>query len=208
MFPEKIEVVIFDLGNVLIDFDHLIAARRIAHFCAKSPEEIFGLFFSSPVTALFEQGKLSPQDFFKEVKDMLGLKISYETFVPIWNEIFFLSKKNRAVCSLACSLRQDYRIAVLTNINILHFEYLKKYFPIFGIFHHVFTSFELGFSKPNQEIYRRVLEILKVQPQKVYYTDDREELVASARTLGIKADLFIGLEQLKQGLSDAGIQVN
>lgn len=84
-----IEAIIFDLGNVVIDFDHTIAAGRISHFCRKSPQEIFDLFFQSEVTTLFEKGKISPAEFYLKVKKMLDLKLNQENFISIWNEIFF-----------------------------------------------------------------------------------------------------------------------
>ncbi|MDD5512186.1 MAG: HAD family phosphatase [Candidatus Omnitrophica bacterium] len=208
MEKQLIRVIIFDLGNVLIDFDHSIAARRISRFCDKTPQEIFELFFSSGITTLFERGKISPDDFFLKVKEMLKLKINYDNFVHIWNEIFFLSAKNRAVFALANSLRANQRIIVLSNINILHFEYLKKYFPIFSIFERVFTSFELGAVKPDPEIYNKVMEILGVPAENIFYTDDRPELVASADNLGIRSVVFDTPVQLRRDLSRAGVNVS
>ena len=200
-----IKAIIFDLGNVLIDFDHMIAARRISHFCKKSPQEIFSLFFESEVTLLFEQGKISPDDFFLRVKDMLALSINYQTFVPIWNEIFFQSAKNRAVFNIANILSGGYKVVVLSNINILHFEYVKKHFPIFGIFYRVFASCEMGLIKPDHKIYRKVLDDLDLAPGESFYTDDRRELVESAGKLGIKAAVFSGSKELKKDLAAEGI---
>jgi FMN phosphatase YigB (HAD superfamily) len=139
---------------------------------------------------------------------MLSLRLEYESFVPIWNDIFFLSAKNRAVFSLANRLRQNYQVVLLSNINVLHHEYLKQYFPVFGLFHHVFTSYELGVIKPDQEIYKKALEALNVLPENVFYADDRPELVESARALGINSFLFTGIEQLKSDLVASGITID
>ena len=204
----NIEVLIFDLGNVLVDFDHSIAAKRISRFCDKTPQEIYDLFFASEATVLFEEGKISPQDFYLKVKEMLNLRLEYDSFVPIWNEIFFLSAKNRAVFSLINKLRERYRTALISNINFLHFEYLKKHFPVFGVFHNVFTSFELGAVKPDHAIYKRMLEILRVPPEKAFYTDDRVELIESAKSLGMRGFPFICVEQLKNDLLASGVNIN
>jgi FMN phosphatase YigB (HAD superfamily) len=204
----EIKAVIFDLGNVLIDFDHRIGAKRIAHFCDKSPEEIYSLFFASRITTLFEEGKITPQDFFLKVKEMLNLRLDFEAFVPIWDEIFFFSAKNREVFSLANNLRYYCKTAVLSNINTLHFEYLKKHFPIFKIFHHVFTSFELGAAKPDQAIYRKALEALGLVAEEVFYVDDRQELVESARLIGIESRVFVNASQLRTDLFNLGLEVN
>ena len=164
MSDKQIQILAFDLGNVLVDFDHTVAAKRIAHFCDKSPKEIFSLFFNSDITSLFEQGKVSPQEFYLKVKEMLGLKLSFESFVPIWNEVFMLSPKNRAVYSLINNLRSRYKVILISNTNILHFEYLKTKFPVFNVFHEIFISYALGLIKPDPLIYKTVVEKLKVMP--------------------------------------------
>jgi len=203
-----IDTIILDLGKVLIDFDHLRAAERISNFCNKTPREIFDLFFISEATILFEKGKITPEGFFLRVKEILDLRLEYQSFVPIWNDIFFLTATNRAVYSLANNLRAHYQVALLSNINVLHHEYLKQYFPVFNVFHRVFASYEMGMIKPDQDIYRKVLEELRAQPENVFYTDDRQELVDSAKDLGINSFLFTSPEQLKQDLADVGVTVN
>lgn len=208
MDKKEIEVLIFDLGNVLIDFDHTIAAKRIASFCDKSPQQIFDLFFASDITIVFEEGKVSPRDFYLRVKEMLGLRLEYDSFVPIWNDIFFLSAKNRVLYSLINRLRERYKTALVSNINTLHYEYVKERFPVFGVFHKVFVSFELGAIKPNHLIYKKALEDLKAEPQNVFYADDRAELVESARELGIKGFVFSSVEQLKKDLTASGVNIS
>lgn len=197
--------IIFDLGNVLVDFDHSIAAKKIARFCDKSVKEIYDFFFDSELTGLFEEGKISSLDFFSQVREKLSLKLGYEQFLPIWNEIFSQSQKNRAVNALAASLSQRYKVALLSNINILHFDYLKNNFPIFGPFHNLFLSFELKLKKPDPRIYKKALQVLQVEPEEVFYTDDRKELVEASRKLGIRGFVFSGVEQLEKDLLNSGI---
>ena len=83
MGNSTIKAVIFDLGNVLVDFDHMIAARKIIGFTKKTPQDIFELFFDSEIVALFERGEITPLEFFAKTKKMLGLKLDYEHFLPI-----------------------------------------------------------------------------------------------------------------------------
>ncbi|MCG2714123.1 MAG: HAD family phosphatase [Candidatus Omnitrophica bacterium] len=205
MAKQEIKVVLFDLGKVLVDFDHKRAAERISAFCDKSGLAIYNLFFDSPVTLAFEEGKISPGKFYQQVKEMLDLKLSYESFVPIWNDIFFLSPKNRMVYALANSLKANYKTALLSNINVLHYEYLKKNFPVFDVFHHLFLSYDLGVAKPNKLIYQKVIKELGIFPEEIFYTDDRAELVDSAVSLGIKGCIFSNYKQLICDLQDAGV---
>lgn len=204
----SIKAIIFDLGNVLIDFDHRIAARKASQFSDKSAEEIFNTFFDSEITALFEEGKISPLQFFQRLKGMLNLRLDFDSFLPIWNEIFFLTEKNQEVYSLAKTLKNRYQITLLSNINILHFDYLKKNFPVFDAFHNIITSFESGFRKPHPLIYKKTLDILEVAPKNTFYTDDRPELVREASSLGIQAFIFRDIGQLKNDLLVSGVNIN
>ena len=189
----------------MIDFDHGRASERISAFCSKSPRQIYDLFFESQVTLAFEAGKISPEDFYLKVKDMLNLTLSFNSFIPIWNDIFFLTAKNRLVYRMVNALRLNYKTALLSNINTLHYEYLKKNFPVFGVFDKIFLSFQLGLIKPDKEIYKKVIQELKVSPEEIFYTDDRQELVESANSVGIKGCVFVNFEQLVNDIKNAGI---
>jgi len=201
----KIKVILCDLGRVLVDFNHETAARRISCFCAKTPQEIFRLFFDSPVTNAFEAGKISPRDFYLQVKEMLNLQLGYDSFIPIWNDIFTLSVKNREVYALMNRLRVNYQTALLSNINLLHYEYLQKNFPVFDVFNKVFVSCHLGVTKPDKLIYQKVIEELGVTAEEIFYIDDRPELIQSAQGLCIKSFVFKDIPQLKRDLASVGV---
>lgn len=204
----NIKAVIFDLGRVVVDFDHWIAARKLSVLTRKSPQELYDLFFDSHLIQSFEEGKISAKDFFLKVKEMLDLKIGFNEFVPLWSQIFFLTEENKRVYRLAKKLRSHYTVALLSNVNTLHFAYIKKNFSVLDAFHHIFTSCEMGFIKPHPMIYRKALDLLRIKPAEAFYVDDRKELVDEAKKLGIKGFVFVGIKQLKKDLRHCGIKFN
>lgn len=192
----------------MIDFDHRIAARRISSFTSKSEEEAFRLFFDSGLTGSFEEGRLSPVEFFRGVREALGADVDYTAFKDIWNGIFFVSDKNRAVIELCRRLRASLRLGLVTNINSLHFEQVKTMLPpLEEVFHAVVTSFECGVRKPHPSIYQQALKRLRLSADRVFYTDDRPELVAGARELGIRGTVFTGRSALEEELRAAGVSI-
>jgi FMN phosphatase YigB (HAD superfamily) len=62
--------------------------------------------------------------------------------------------------------------------------------------------------KPDHAIYKKMLEILGTPSEKVFYTDDRVELVESAKELGIKGFPFVSVEQLNKDLLVSGVNIN
>ncbi len=235
------KLVIFDLGNVVINFDYWRAVNKITKFTplhpespafksgdewqikikssrkphllrwgvtgftVKRPEEIFQLFFDSDLTGLFEEGKISPQDFYLRVKDLLNSPISYEEFLLIWNEIFFVTADNLEVHKIIKNLKRSYFLTMISNIDTLHHHYLKENFAIFGQFDKIILSYEVGLRKPQPIIYQMALDAAGAKPAEAIYTDDRLELVESARKLGIKSFHFQGAGILKGNLRELGI---
>ncbi|MBU2540362.1 MAG: HAD-IA family hydrolase [Candidatus Omnitrophica bacterium] len=201
----KYKLIIVDLGNVLINFNHWIAANKLLKYSSKSLDAIHTLFFDSPTLKDFEEGKMTPEDFFLAVKEDLGLDIDYERFLPIWNDIFYLTPDNLAVHKLLSTLKTQYKIVLLSNINQLHFEYLQNNFNIFDPFNRLVLSYKIGLRKPAPEIYRHALDLFSVRPEQAFYIDDRDDLIAAAKLLSIPAVVFKSFPPLMSALHDAGI---
>lgn len=201
----RIKAVIFDLGNVLIGFDHRIGVKKILRHTSKSTQEIYDLFFDSVFTREFEKGKISCGEFFAQVKGLLGLEIGYEEFLPIWNEIFFAKPEMER---FAASLNSGRRLVLLSNVNQLHYEYLTSAFPsAFSLFSpdNIIPSFRTGFMKPDREIYELALAASGASAEEVVYVDDRADLIAAAAGYGIPSIQFKNADQLKRDFLDLGI---
>lgn len=203
---DNLKAVLFDLGNVVVNFDHWIAVKRISEFAQKNVlKEIYQLFFDSNLISLYEEGNISSIDFFLRVKDMLGLNIDYESFVPIWNEIFFLTPDNLQVHRLALELRDKYKVLLISNINELHFNYIRKRFKVLDGFQEFILSYQVKARKPNPKIYTAAIEHSCARPEQIVYIDDREDLVEAGRKIGLNSFPFRGIQELKEELRRLGV---
>ncbi len=193
----EIKSVMFDLGNVIICFDHMIAARRIAHYCNKDAQEIYNLFFYSSITEQFDSGKINQKEFFRQVKSMLLLNknLSESAFFDIWNDIFW---ENPGIEEVLVEIKSKFNnLLIISNVNKPHFEYILKRFPVVGLADEIILSYEVGALKPDPRIYEIASKKSGSLPQETFYTDDRRDLIVAAKELGFKAFLFEGIEALK-----------
>lgn len=199
MAGDKFKLILCDLGNVLLNFDHRIAVRRIQNFTNKDFEEIYNLFFDSSLTLDFEEGKVSSKDFFHRVDQKLKLKnLKFDDFIAIWNDIFF---DNEGVVELLATLKKKYRLHLISNINELHHRHILKKFPRhLEVFDKLYLSYEVGRCKPHAEIYRQAIEEAGFKMEETIYIDDRLDLIKEARRLGIKSVLFKSLDDVKKQL--------
>lgn len=197
MTKNKYDVVLCDLGNVLISFDHRIAVKKILRLTQKNEQDIYQLFFDSGLTKDYEEGKVSSMEFFKRVRDSLGLNMDYNEFLPIWNDIFFEAPLNKKIQDLLMEIKEKYKLVMISNINETHYEFLKKKMPIFQEFDKRILSYEIGFRKPAKEIYDAALKSVDEPPSKAFYVDDRRDLIEAAMGFGIEGITFDGEEALE-----------
>ena len=62
-------------------------------------------------------------------------------------------------------------------------------------------SYELGLVKPDDKIYKALMEKYNIVPERAVFIDDREENVQAARALGIKGIIFENYEQARRELA-------
>jgi len=193
------KVILCDLGNVLINFDHRIAVRRILPYTDKPFDEIYRYIFDSPATKAYEEGKISSYEFFRRLKKKLKFKkLSYRKFVTIWNEIFWENKEMSALLRL---LKKDYRLHLVSNINKLHYDFIAKQFArAMSIFDKIILSYDVGARKPHPRIYRAAIEDKGFTRRDALYTDDRLDLTQKARGMGIASIMFKNARDLKKQL--------
>jgi len=195
----KTELIIFDLGRVLIDFDFRLVIKRLKRYTAFSEKEIRRYFMQTPLWDAFERGEVEPKDFFLQLSNELKLqKLTFKEFAPLWNSIF--TEKHDSV-SILSRLRGRYRIALLSNVNIMHWEHVVEAHDFIQWFDHPVASWQVGQRKPDLDIYRTTLHMAGVAPQKAVFIDDMEAHVIAARSLGIRAHQFINARQLIQDLN-------
>jgi FMN phosphatase YigB (HAD superfamily) len=204
MTQPPMEVIIYDLGNVILPFNHYRIAEKLSRFSQRKefqdPPKIFSYLFDFEKGAVngYEVGKVSSLEFFQSLKEFLQLSLSFEEFVPIWDDIFL---ENQEVSQIILSQKGRWKLGLLSNTNPLHFDYILSKFPIVRVFDQWILSHEVGFKKPAVKIYQKAIEWASVEPQKIIFIDDMEKHVEVAVSLGMQGIHFISAKQLKEELS-------
>jgi len=201
----KYPIIVFDLGNTLIKFDHNISAKKVKDLSAAPYNVIYQTFFDSPHTHAFEKGEILSGEFYSGIKESLGLDLDYDEFVPIWNNIFW---EDEISCGIARRLKANgYKLFLLSNVNKLHFEFIERKLNIINIFDEIILSYIVGAMKPERAIYDDVIRRSGGDKSKILYIDDREDLIKEALALGIDSIRFEGGEKLEIELMKRGITV-
>ncbi|TDU83515.1 2-haloacid dehalogenase [Kribbella voronezhensis] len=203
MSEQRVDVVVFDIGGVLLDWspDYLYgelipdAAQR-EHFLANvatsewNRQQDAGRSWSEAVAEL---SSLHPEHAeWIEAYDKGWLKMVngvFEDTAELVTEIRELGIPNYA----------------LTNFSHEKWEIAKEAFPILtGFDGEVVSGVELT-TKPEEKIYRILLDRFDLDPARTFYTDDVQTNVDGARAVGIDAELFTDAPTLRHHLRARGL---
>jgi putative hydrolase of the HAD superfamily len=204
MIQPPIEVILYDLGNVILPFNHFQIAEKLSRFSQRKefqdPPKMFSYLFDFEKGAVngYEVGKVSSLEFFQSLRELFQLSLSFEDFIPIWNEIFI---EDQEVSQIILSQKGRWRLGLLSNTNPLHFDYALAKFSIIRVFDRWILSHEVGFKKPAVEIFQKAIQWASVEPRKILFIDDMKKHVEVAASLGIQGIHFVSAVQLREELS-------
>jgi glucose-1-phosphatase len=184
------KVIMFDVGNVLINVDHLAIGIGLANASDNTSFRDRAVLLASirewrtsPLIAAFEEGRLSAEQFYDRMKEAYRLNASFDRFCDIWNSGF---SENTPVVRIVQRLVGRTRLLALSNTDPVHFAYISKAYPVFGWMEEVITSYAVGSRKPAANIYAYALRRAGVEASQTWYVDDRAEFVDAAARLGMR----------------------
>jgi len=196
-----IEAIVSDLGNVLLQFDNNVFFRALARYTDRSIEDIRAITHENiDLLALFEKGAVTPLDFYRNSRDLLGLKASYEEYFKAYCEGVFTLVP--AVRDVFRRLKPRYRLVLLSNTDIIRWTHVKSAFPEILIFDNYVLSFDVEARKPDPEIYLEAIRAGGAPPERTLFIDDMRANVEGAERMGMRgllhdpdADLAAKLRQ-------------
>ncbi len=198
--PSPPEVLLFDLGGVLVDF---AGFDRLNALLAEplSASGIRSRWLASEPVREFELGNISPAEFSERVVAEWELPVSPEEFLRAfgsWFRGFY-----PGVHGLLTELRGRYHLVCLSNSNRVHWESAGA--GVAPYFDAAFLSFEVGLAKPDPAIFKTVVSALGVEPHEVLFFDDSEANVEAAVGEGLQAQLVHGPEEVRARLAERGM---
>jgi putative hydrolase of the HAD superfamily len=134
---------------------------------------------------------------------LIDLSADGATFRRIWCSVF--PPRTLIEDQWLEQLHHRYRILMLSNTNIIHFEMIRDSYPILRHFDGFVLSYEVGHMKPAPEIYREVIRLAGCRPEECFFTDDTAVNVEGALREGLDAVRFLSCEQLRVELAARGV---
>jgi len=197
-----IQVILFDLGGVLVEFDGI--APLIALSGNKLDREGARRFWlTSPSVRKFETGKCGAEEFAHCAVAELGLAMAPDIFLQQF--VSWDRGPMDGALNLLDTLKPHFLLACLSNNNELHWNRLREETKLPEKFHRCYLSHEIGLMKPDPESFNHVVRDLGTRPEHILFFDDNPECVDAAKLLGFTAHRARGVGEVRAVLSELGL---
>ena len=196
------EAVVFDIGNVLIEwqperfYDREIGAER--------REALFREVDLAGMNLRIDLG----EDFTATVYDMADRHPGWRDEIRLWHDrwIELASPDIPHSVRLLRALRaKSIPVFALTNFGTASFEIALDRYPFLTEFDRSYVSGHLNVIKPDDRIYEAVEADFGQPPQGLLFTDDRPDNIAAAQARGWQTHLFEGPQGLAARLVASGL---
>ena len=200
--PAAIDVILFDLGGVLIE---LAGVEQMLEWSPGIPttEELWRRWLHSSAVRRFETGAIGRDEFAAAMIGEFGVPVGPDEFLAAftwWPRSVF-----PGALELLAHMRQRYRLASVSNTNEIHWDRFSRTWSLDAAFHHNFPSHLVGKLKPDAEYFQHVLDEMDVRPQRVLFIDDNAINVEAAARLGIHTRRVAGVDGARLAFEDLGL---
>lgn len=200
-----IRTIIFDIGNVLADFNW----RAYLDSFALSEQEdriVERTLFLSPLWAEIDRGRLSDEELLAQIcksapeQEMLirrvysgaGMAVSQNAYAP------GLLKRLKEL---------GYQIYILSNYGKTFYEERLSNFEFLRYSDGQVISYQEQYIKPEPEIYQILLSRYQICPEEAVFFDDLPKNLETAKTFGINTVQVRGYESIEEGLRNFDIEL-
>lgn len=180
--------IIFDLGNVLIEWN----IDKVLNGITKNNDSIKKILkkeiFDSGIWEDMDIGKFSVSEAEKIVNRSIEEKYHSFTREIFWNWYNYVDTNEELYLVIKKLYQEGYKIFVLSNTSELYYKVLdEKLHSIKEYISGSLLSYEEGLKKPDRKIYLRLLTKFNLKAEECIFFDDLSENVEEAKKCGISA---------------------
>jgi len=185
-----IKSVVIDFGGVLFRTLDRSYRQKWEQRLELSDGKLDELVFKSSAAGMSTIGQAAQDEIWKSVRDTASLnnKELEQLKIDFWKGDFF----DTALLDSVKSLRPKFRTAILSNAWMGARELFKDVYNIIEgeTVDKIIISCEVGYAKPDPDIFRYTAKQMDVQLGEILFIDDFKKNIESASKLGMKTYLF------------------
>ncbi len=197
--------IIFDMGNVLRDFNPMLCILPYVQGedALLIREEMFG----REEWHMLDSGDITYEEAVFRCKRRLPQRLhdTLDEIVAHWHE--YMPEDSEMTQIVKALKANGYSMYLLSNASV-RFAVYKDHFEALKYFEGAIVSAFYHALKPGEQIYRILFDTFKLKPEECFFIDDNKDNVEAGRKLNMEGHVFTGDKHaLKAAFSAYGIRV-
>ena len=190
-----IKNIIFDFGNVLINFKPKEYLKKKG-YSEEMEEKILADIFYSPEWLALDNGDITLTQAIESIAKHSSLnKNDIAKIFDMRIDLLFPLERN---VELLSKLKQEgYKLYYLSNLTADIFSEFQSCYPFFSLFDGGIISSHVRVSKPNEAIYRLLIDKYSLVAGESLFLDDLEVNIKAAEKIGMKGLTTYGSEDVE-----------
>ena len=193
-----IKTIIFDIGNVLMDFNFQICFRAYAPD-EETYQKIVKATVQSPVWAEFDRGVWTDEEILE------GFIKNDPSIESILRNMFerlegIIKQRDYAIPWIRELKDLGYQVLVLSNFPKKVYELFQNEMTFLQEVDGGILSYQDQVIKPDKEIYNLLISRYQLNPQECVFLDDLKDNIKTAKELGMHTVLFTTKEEAQDEL--------
>ena len=204
MPPSPPAAVVFDIGNVLIEWNP--ARMYDASIGAQERARLFDEVDLDGMNAALDRGA----PFLESVLALAARHPGRAAQIRLWHDrwIDMASPSIEGSVALLLALRKaGVPVLALSNFGVETFAIAERHYPFLAAFDRRYISGHLGLMKPEAAIYAHVEADSGLAPESLLFIDDRPENIAAAEARGWRGHVFDSVAGLAERLASEGLPI-
>lgn len=198
-----IKNIVFDIGNVLVDFRwrEFLAEKG---FDEPMMKRIIKASVASPYWDEFDRGALTEEEAMKAFLS-IDPEIEEELYTAYKSIVGMLKKRDYAIPWVQKLKKAGFGVYYLSNYSKKAYDECRDTIDFIPYTDGGILSFQELMIKPNPEIYRLLLSRFGLKAEECVFIDDTEKNVVAAKELGFAGIVFKTYEDTVAQLEELGV---
>lgn len=185
-----IKNIVFDFGGVIADLDKQKAVEAFKSLGIQEAEKYLDPYLQSGPFLEVENGKTDAAGFIAAMQELSGRELSFAQVQNAW--LAFITGISRKKLDYILSLRdRHYNTYLLSNTNpfIMDWACSERFpwgLPLDAYFDKMYFSYKAGFTKPDERIFKYMLEDSGIKPDETLFVEDGKANIDTAGKLGFR----------------------
>ena len=202
-----IKTIVFDIGNVLFSYNPQYVLDQIL---PGNPyhSDYLTYFINAQVWQDLDRGTVDESTLGHQLGDKIpdpNLAQNLQSIIDNFIHHMSLIEDNR---SLFLNLKKTYPVYLLSNFQAVPFSNLRELHPFLYQADGAIVSAHQNLMKPEPEIYQLLISRFKLVPRETVFIDDLPNNITAAINEGINGIVFKSPDQLKNDLTQLGINID